>query len=439
MHPGSVGKASGTVKLRIFGSDVSIGPLKSDTEGEICISGPSITRGYVGNPEANGKSFFLDSDGTRWFRTGDMGIIDTSAGDSLRIVGRKSEIINRGGEKISPPEVDEALMLCSASHVKEAVCFAVPDEFFGQEIEAAVVLSKDAPKNLDENELQRLLQSQLAAFKTPKRIHFIPDAIPKGPTGKIQRAQLSQRFFQRKPQATNVPDQVKRKSELPEQVITTIAESLRIEKTMVNLEITLLELGADSMNLTRLLGELRKIGCSISMSDVILNPSVKQVIEMCKSSIESRSVSRDDISKRNSRDDLVIPAPFSILQEELVKMKDQPHIDAVLNDVANQIGVQKAHLEEVLPLSIEQSVYMDVSSNPKWMIHDTSCSFATVGNPIKPSVDLDKLRWAFNEVAKVEPVGRTYILIMNLTRWLHRCLEVLWHKFQAHQNGCTLL
>lgn len=101
----------------------------------------------------------------------------------MRTVGRQSDIINRGGERISPPEVDEALILCCAPHVREAASFAVPDEFFGQEVEAAVVLAKDAPEDLrDEATIQGLLKLRLALFKIPKRVYFFEDKIPKGPT-----------------------------------------------------------------------------------------------------------------------------------------------------------------------------------------------------------------------------------------------------------------
>ncbi|KAH8755803.1 putative peroxisomal-coenzyme A synthetase, partial [Diaporthe sp. PMI_573] len=186
--PGYVGKPSGSVSLRIFGDDPAAGPLATDVQGEICITGASVMRGYLDNPEANAKAFFTGPGGIRWLRTGDIGVLDSQAAGYLCIVGRKSEIINRGGEKISPPEVDEAMILCSAPHVREAACFAVPDEFFGQEIEAALVLAKDAPQELhDEATIQRLLEERLALFKIPKCIHFFEDKIPKGPTGKIQR------------------------------------------------------------------------------------------------------------------------------------------------------------------------------------------------------------------------------------------------------------
>lgn len=280
-RPGYVGKAAGSVSLSIFGDDHTAGPLATDVQGEICITGGSVMRGYLDNPEANAKTFFVDSSGRRWLRTGDIGIVDSQAGGYLRIVGRKSEIINRGGEKISPPEVDEAMVLCAAPYVREAACFAVPDEFFGQEVEVAIVLAKDAPKELhNETAIQRLLEERLALFKIPKRIHFLEDKIPKGPTGKIQRAQLCKTLARRVNGEANGKAANTDSAELPSKLITLMSQDLRVAVEKLLPEVTFLELGADSMNLTRLLGNIRHLGCSLAMSDLMLDPTVQEVIDM---------------------------------------------------------------------------------------------------------------------------------------------------------------
>jgi acyl-CoA synthetase (AMP-forming)/AMP-acid ligase II len=104
-------------------------------------------------------------------------VLSTDGHRRLTLIGRLSEMVNRGGEKISPVEVDEAMMLAS-DNVKEAASFSVPDDFYGQEIEAAVVLSQGS--KLDEAALQSLLGERLAKFKIPKRIHFCEGTIPKG-------------------------------------------------------------------------------------------------------------------------------------------------------------------------------------------------------------------------------------------------------------------
>lgn len=402
-QPGYVGKAAGTVRLCIYGEDAASGPLAADAQGEVCISGPSVTRGYLENPEANAKAFFVDAEGTRWFRTGDVGLLDSQAGSHLRIVGRKSEIINRGGEKISPPEVDEALMLCAAPHVREAACFAVPDEFFGQEVEAAVVLARDAPDVLrDEAELQRLLGARLALFKIPKRIHFFEDKIPKGPTGKIQRVQLSKKLGKQTGSHSVSVDF----EQLPDRITRAIAEDLRVDPAGVRPEVTLLELGADSMNLTRLLGDLRHLGCSLTMNDVMLNPTVKQVVDMCIESFGSSSIGNGNHSaaKIETAD---VPPPFSVLSEFVVNETDGPSsLDSILTAVSEQIGLRVDQLEDVLPLSPEGKWFQDGSATNKWMMKDSHFSIVVLGSSLRDSVDVDRLRWAFSEAARVEPVCR---------------------------------
>ena len=146
------------------------------------IRGPNVTPGYDHNPEANRAAF---TDG--WFRTGDQGCLD---GDGyLRLTGRIKEIINRGGEKISPREVDEVLMDHPA--VAQAVTFAIPDGRLGEEIGAAVVLHPGAATT--ERELRRLRRRELADFKVPRTVVFLAE-IPKGATGKLQRIGLAERL-----------------------------------------------------------------------------------------------------------------------------------------------------------------------------------------------------------------------------------------------------
>jgi acyl-CoA synthetase (AMP-forming)/AMP-acid ligase II len=161
--PGSVGRGTG-VEIAIF-------------DGEVCIRGANVIDGYENNPEANASSFEKG-----WFRTGDLGTLDSDG--YLRLLGRIKELINRGGEKISPREVDEVLEAHPA--VAEAVCFGVPHPTWGEEVEAAVVLSAPAT----EKELLAFCREHLADFKVPKRLHIL-ESIPKGPTGKVQRRLLA--------------------------------------------------------------------------------------------------------------------------------------------------------------------------------------------------------------------------------------------------------
>ncbi|MCK6371769.1 MAG: acyl--CoA ligase [Gammaproteobacteria bacterium] len=174
--PGTVGIAAGP-EVAIM--DAAGNLLPRHATGEIVIRGPNVTPGYQGNPAANAAAFI-----NGWFRTGDEGVLDEEG--YLRITGRLKEIINRGGEKISPREVDEVLLDHPA--VAEAICFAVPHEKLGEDIAAAVVL-KDGVA-VTERELQGFLRGRLADMKVPRRILFLAE-IPKGATGKLQRIGLA--------------------------------------------------------------------------------------------------------------------------------------------------------------------------------------------------------------------------------------------------------
>jgi oxalate---CoA ligase len=150
--------------------------------GEIVIRGPNVTRGYESNPKANAEAY---TDG--WFRTGDQGVMDAEG--YLSLTGRLKEIINRGGEKISPREVDEILMDHPA--VAQVVCFGLPHAKLGEEVGAVVVLKEGA--SATERELQTFVASRAADFKVPAKVLFM-DEIPKGATGKLQRIGLAQKL-----------------------------------------------------------------------------------------------------------------------------------------------------------------------------------------------------------------------------------------------------
>ena len=177
--PGSVGPAAGP-EIAIMDDE---GKLLGEGEtGEVVIRGDNVTAGYDRNPEANTKSFT-----NGWFRTGDQGFLDHDG--YLTISGRLKEIINRGGEKISPREVDEALLDHPA--IAQAVTFAMPHEMLGEEVAAAVVLREGAKAS--EKEIRDFATAKLADFKVPRKV-LILDEIPKGPTGKPQRIGLAQKL-----------------------------------------------------------------------------------------------------------------------------------------------------------------------------------------------------------------------------------------------------
>jgi acyl-CoA synthetase (AMP-forming)/AMP-acid ligase II len=174
---GCVGVAAGP-EIAIMaeaGSDI----LPQGALGEVVIRGRNVTAGYENNPSANASGF---TDG--WFRTGDQGVLDSEG--YLRLTGRLKELINRGGEKISPLEVDEILMDHPA--VLQCLAFALPHPKLGEEVAAAVVLREG--QSADEHALRDFVATRLAAFKVPRKIVFLEE-IPKGATGKLQRIGLA--------------------------------------------------------------------------------------------------------------------------------------------------------------------------------------------------------------------------------------------------------
>jgi oxalate---CoA ligase len=177
--PGSVGVPAGPEIAIMDEAGLLMSPGET---GEVVIRGENVTAAYENNPKANGEAFV-----NGWFRTGDQGVID--ADGYLTLTGRLKEIINRGGEKISPREVDEALMDHPA--VLQAVAFAVPHPMLGEDVGAAVVLREGL--SATEQELGAFLSERLAAFKTPRKILFLAE-IPKGATGKLQRIGLAQKL-----------------------------------------------------------------------------------------------------------------------------------------------------------------------------------------------------------------------------------------------------
>src|SRR6266496_1706369 len=174
-RPGSVGLGTG-VEVAVL--DDGGAPLPSGTPGQVAIRGPNVIDGYAANPQANAESFIGG-----WFRTGDQGLLDERG--YLTLIGRIKELINRGGEKISPREIDEVLLRHPA--VAEAVAFGTPHPTLGEEVAAAVVLQGEA----SERELLSHCREQLAAFKVPRKLHVV-EAIPRTATGKVQRRKVAE-------------------------------------------------------------------------------------------------------------------------------------------------------------------------------------------------------------------------------------------------------
>jgi acyl-CoA synthetase (AMP-forming)/AMP-acid ligase II len=176
-RPGSVGLPAGP---EIAIADENGRRLKPGETGEIVIRGENVMRGYMNNEAANAEAFTSEG----FFRTGDQGVID--ADGYLTITGRLKEIINRGGEKVSPREIDEVLM--DHPCVAQCVCFAVPHAKLGEDVAVAVVLREAT--SADERSIKEFCANRLARFKVPETVIFLEE-IPKGATGKLKRIGLA--------------------------------------------------------------------------------------------------------------------------------------------------------------------------------------------------------------------------------------------------------
>ena len=178
-YPGSVGVAAGPEVAIMDGAGTLLAPGEV---GEVVIRGRNVTAGYENNPKANEEAFIKG-----WFRTGDQGVMDDAG--YLRLTGRLKELINRGGEKVSPIEVDTVIMDHPA--VAQCLTFALPHPKLGEEVAAAIVLREGMAAS--ESELRDFAAKRLAQFKVPRKIVFLAE-IPKGATGKLQRIGLAEKL-----------------------------------------------------------------------------------------------------------------------------------------------------------------------------------------------------------------------------------------------------
>ncbi len=172
--PGSVGYGLG-VEVGIMNESGKL--LEKGNLGEVVVKGANVFDGYENNPQANDTAFV-----NGWFRTGDQGVLDDEG--YLSLTGRLKDLINRGGEKISPLEVDNVLLRHPA--VAESLAFAVPHKSLGEDIHAAVVLKGE----VSEQELRSHCLALLAEFKVPHKFHVL-DQLPRGATGKLQRINMA--------------------------------------------------------------------------------------------------------------------------------------------------------------------------------------------------------------------------------------------------------
>jgi len=232
----------GTVGRPVIQDVAILGPdghrLPAGERGEVVVRGDQIFDGYENNPAAN-EAAFVDG----WYRTGDEGFFDEDG--YLTLTGRINEFINRGGEKIAPAEIDDALL--RHPDIKEAVAFPIPHATLGEEVAAAVVLEKGAA--VTDQELTRFLRRHLARFKMPRRFLFV-DSIPKSAATKVQRGQLAKAFDLDSASLVRVSQDDRPPTSLEGRLQRLWAESLGLER--VGLHDNFFLLGGDSLQAVEL-------------------------------------------------------------------------------------------------------------------------------------------------------------------------------------------
>lgn len=270
--PGSIGIPSGP-EIAIM--DEAGNLREAGERGEIVIRGANVMLGYESNPTANATAFVKG-----WFRTGDQGYLDKDG--YLFITGRIKEIINRGGEKISPGEVDQVII--KHPQVAQVVTFAVPDERLGEEVAAAITLIDGGTAN--EREIRRFAAEQLADFKVPRRI-IILDELPKGPTGKLQRIGLAQRLGLTNLTASSDQPAVgytAPRTEKEKSLTLIWSAVLGLEK--IGIHDDFFQLGGDSLLASLIISRVREaLGAQLSFIQFFETPTIAAIAKTLESSV----------------------------------------------------------------------------------------------------------------------------------------------------------
>jgi acyl-CoA synthetase (AMP-forming)/AMP-acid ligase II len=275
--------------------------LPSGRSGEVVVRGASVIAGYDGNPSATKAAFAGD-----WFKTGDLGYCDTDG--YLFLVGRIREIINRGGEKVAPQEVDEVLLDHPA--VAEAVTFAVPHPSLGEEIASAVVLRRHSlatPK-----EIRQFASRRMAEFKVPRQVLILPE-LPKGPTGKLKRVGLAAKLGLTNSGSVSRTVLAPRTS-LQKQLAGIWASILQIED--VGIDDDFFALGGDSLLAVHVLSRIRDVmHLEVEVARFFEAPTIAEIARHLETLRETDKSRRPSLTiARSVREHW---APASIAQERL--------------------------------------------------------------------------------------------------------------------------
>jgi acyl-CoA synthetase (AMP-forming)/AMP-acid ligase II/aryl carrier-like protein len=239
--PGSVGVP---VSLDVAIMDEGGALLAEGQTGEVVVRGVSVTSGYDGDPMATQAAFAGD-----WFKTGDLGYFDSDG--YLFLVGRIREMINRGGEKVAPQEIEEVLLDYPA--IAEAATFAVPHPTLGEDVASAVVLRAEAAAT--PKQIREFATGRLADFKVPRQVVIVPE-LPKGPTGKVKRVELAAKLglasHGNRPETFVAP-----RTPLEKQLASIWATVLGVER--VGIHDDFFALGGDSLRAIHVLARIREI------------------------------------------------------------------------------------------------------------------------------------------------------------------------------------
>jgi len=269
--PGSVGPAAGP-EVVILDQAGSI--LPNGSRGEVALRGANVIDGYLNNPQANCSAFV-----NGWFRTGDEGYLDEDL--YLHITGRLKEMINRGGEKVTPREVDEIFLTHPA--VLQAVTFAVPHPSLGEDVATAVVLRENS--TVTEKELRQYALFRLSDLKAPSRV-LILEALPKGSTGKLQRIGLYQELRAHFQAEYHEP-----RNEDEKKLVAIFQQLLSLPR--VGIKNNFFNLGGDSLLAAGLSARVKEeMGANLSIEQIFRHPTVEEMAECIREQQKQGAASR---------------------------------------------------------------------------------------------------------------------------------------------------
>lgn len=298
---GSVGVAAGP-EVAIMDEHGKL--LQQGEVGEVVICGENVTTGYDNNVSANQNAFT-----NGWFRTGDQGRLDQDG--YLFLTGRLKEMINRGGEKIAPREVDDVLQLHPA--IAQAVAFAIPHPTLGEDIAAAIVLKEGAVTS--ESDVRDFAASRLIDFKVPSQILIVPE-IPKGPTGKLQRIGLAEKLSHLL-ESKRDGSYVAPASSCQQQLAEIWMKLLNAKR--VGIRDSFYALGGDSLLTVAMMDEIEKqLQTRVSLEAFLKSPTIEALSEFIQkknvSGASKPGVKRDNRSAKPITDSLWNGVKNRILQ-----------------------------------------------------------------------------------------------------------------------------